>query len=286
MRYSFVVSIVAIVAGENIIVLAALMGADLTISLSCLFGATINYAALTLQFPRRPFPRSALTPVPALSSSAPAKLPPTQVPATASARPSRPKSPSVPLPISWHTTPSIPKPHAFLAVFSCGTDTTCLCTSSIAQALQACAKCGAAQAPSSATMLQNSLTQYSGGCQTAGKPVGTLTIGAVDSSAPASTGAASTPASTPAGVSTSRAASTPLVASTPGASTSRPLSVAQFSSSSPTSTRPLTGVPTGTAAANPVGGAGSGSAAAPGAKASVLGMGLVAGVAAAFVGLF
>ncbi|KAG8894753.1 hypothetical protein FRB99_001019, partial [Tulasnella sp. 403] len=129
----------------------------------------------------------------------------------------------------------------------CGADTTCLCTTAIAQALQACAKCGVTQAPSSATMLQDSLTQYASGCQQVGKPVGTLNVGNAGPASNAGTGA-----------------------STPVASASGTLA----------------GVPTGTAAANPVSGAGSGSAAAPGAKASVLGMGLVAGVAAAFVGLF
>ncbi|KAG8983272.1 hypothetical protein FRB90_006158 [Tulasnella sp. 427] len=81
---------------------------------------------------------------------------------------------------------------------ACGNNNACACVASFAKKLYACAECEAKADPTSVDQVQNSLNEYTSGCQAIGKPVGTLTLSELASATGSATSssAVSTPALT------------------------------------------------------------------------------------------
>ncbi|KIO24361.1 hypothetical protein M407DRAFT_244503 [Tulasnella calospora MUT 4182] len=121
-------------------------------------------------------------------------------------------------------------------VNACGTDLTCLCTSSVAQGLQKCAACQLESDPTSEQTLQTALDQYASGCEASGQSVGSLTLTA--------TGAASSTSSVRSASLTSTSAITS-VSTPPAFATSTSSVIASISSAAAAASSSASATPAG-----------------------------------------
>ncbi|KAG9044807.1 hypothetical protein FS837_007518 [Tulasnella sp. UAMH 9824] len=112
---------------------------------------------------------------------------------------------------------------------ACGTDLTCLCTSSIASGLENCAQCQYEADPTSQQTLQTALDQYASGCEASNNSVGSLTLSATG--ATSSTSSVRSASLTSASAITSTSAPPAFATSTPSvASTSRAVATSSTAS--------------------------------------------------------